>query len=340
MMQCWGIVGTSPVAQQFGAALAKMGGGRCHAVTSANPVNADAFARKHGFTHAYPDLKTLLADDQLGVVYIASPTALHREHALAALDAGKAVLCEKPFTGSAAEAANVVAAARAAGLFCMEAMWLRFSAVVEQLQRVLADGRLGTISGAAISLGYGRSARPGRPGDVSAMRVFGCYGLSLARHLFGAPRDLHAVVGRDAHGVDRDVVATLDYGMFAMTVDASTRADRANRLEIFGTQGTAVIPAPVIDPVLLDILPAGHGGGQSLKSALATPLRMRLPSARAYRGSGLRGQIFEVEHCIAASQQSSNIMPLDETLAVWRMMEHILAAPALSRWTEDGAITK
>jgi len=340
MTQRWGIIGTSAVAQQFGAALAKMGGGRCRAVTSANSANAEAFARAHGFLQACPDLNVLLADDQVDVVYIASPTALHHDHALAALAAGKSILCEKPFTGSAVEAATVVATARKAGLFCMEAMWLRFSVIVEELRGALADDRLGAISGATMSIGYPRNARPGRPGDVSAMRVFGCYGLSLARFLFGPPRDMQAVVGRDAHGVDRNVAVTLDYGSFAMTIDASTAGDRANRFEVFGTQATAVIPAPVIDPVMLNILPAGHGGGQSLKQAVATPIRMRLPSARARRGSGLYRQIGEVEACIAALQQESKIMPLDETLAVWRMMEHILVAPASSRWAEDRAITK
>src|ERR1043165_4169756 len=108
----WGIVGTGWIAGIFAEALAKSLHGRPHAVARRTQDRADAFARKHRVAKAYGTRDALLADPAIDVVYIASPHTSHCPDTLAALKAGKHVLCEKPMAVTPAEATRMVAAAQ------------------------------------------------------------------------------------------------------------------------------------------------------------------------------------------------------------------------------------
>jgi predicted dehydrogenase len=163
----WGVVGTGAVARDFSKALASTPGARLATVTSRDPARAKAFATELGFSAARADVQALCADPSVDVVYVASPTALHKEHSLTAIAAGKAVVCEKPFTTSAGDAAEVVTAAREAGVFCMEGMWLRFNTVVLGLKEQVSSGAFGPVSSAAFSIGHAKDAASlGRPEDA------------------------------------------------------------------------------------------------------------------------------------------------------------------------------
>src|SRR3954470_8126978 len=172
----WGVVGTGTVARDFSRALASTPGARLAAVTSRDPQRAQAFATELGFAAAHDDVQSLSVDPSVDLVYVASPTALHKEHALTAIAAGKGVVCEKPFTTSAGEAAEGVAAARQAHVFWMEGMWLRFNTIVLELKEKVSAGSLGPISSATVTIGHAKAADAlGRPEDArGAVRTFGC----------------------------------------------------------------------------------------------------------------------------------------------------------------------
>ncbi len=318
----WGIVGTGAVARSFAAALAATPDAARIAVASGKLDNARRFSRELGFARAHDDFAALAADRDVDIVYVASATRLHREHCLTALAGGKAVLCEKPFTGSLAQAEEVVAAARAAGLFCMEAMWLRFNTVIGELRTVLREGGIGEVAGATLSLGYAKAPGSlGVPADMrGATRVFGCYGLSLAADLFGPAESCRTIARRDGAGVDTDIAMLIGHRYSTTLIDASVSATRSNRLEIAGRDGIAIIPANLIDPATLEIRRHDRGRLGAMLGDLTLPLRERLPAARRKRHSGFRGEIAEAMRCLRAGLSESPAMPLDQTLAVQRLM--------------------
>ena len=122
----WGLIGTGGIAQTFAADLMFTDSGRVAAVGSRHMDSADRFADRFSIPDRHASYEELVADPDVEVVYVATPHPMHHGDALLALRAGKPVLVEKPFTMNAAEAQELVATARAAGLFLMEAMWTRF----------------------------------------------------------------------------------------------------------------------------------------------------------------------------------------------------------------------
>jgi predicted dehydrogenase len=112
------------------------------AVASRSTERAEAFATEHGVERAYGSYSAIMADPDVDVIYIATPHPQHLQVALAAIAAGKAVLVEKTFTATVAGAEELVGAARAAGVFAMEAMWTRFQPAIVEARRLVDDGAM------------------------------------------------------------------------------------------------------------------------------------------------------------------------------------------------------
>ena len=156
----WGILGPGGIAHTFAAAVNAYTRAQLVAVGSRNKDRAERFATQHGIPTTHVGYEALVEDPQVDAVYVASPHSEHREHALLAIAAGKHVLVEKAFTRNAAEAQEIVDAARAAGVFCMEAMWTRFLPHVVALRSVLARGDIGTVVGLIADHGQSFATRP------------------------------------------------------------------------------------------------------------------------------------------------------------------------------------
>jgi predicted dehydrogenase len=204
----WGILATGKIAQSFAADLALTPGARLAAVGSRRPEGARAFADRHGAAAAYGSYDELVADPAVDVVYVASPHALHLEHARLAFAAGKHVLCEKPLTLNAAEAEEMVALAAASDRFLMEAMWTACHPVVRQLVAQVRAGRFGTPRHVHAELGFRVDAGPeDRMLDpalgAGALLDMGIYPLTFAHLLLGPAQELRASAPRSAGGMDR-----------------------------------------------------------------------------------------------------------------------------------------
>ena len=122
----WGILGTGNIAQQFAGGLAALPDAQLVGVGSRTLETAQTFAATFGAVHAHGSYEALAEDPDIDVVYIATPHTLHAENSLLCLAAGKAVLCEKPFTLDAVQAQAVIDSARDKKLLVVEAMWTRF----------------------------------------------------------------------------------------------------------------------------------------------------------------------------------------------------------------------
>ena len=123
---CFGIVGSGRMAALMMPAFRHADGVTVAAVCSSNAKRANAFATAHGIGAAYNSLETMFADEHIDAIYVANGTSDHAATAIAALEAGKHVLCEKPFAISADEGERVIAAARQSGKLFMEGLWTHF----------------------------------------------------------------------------------------------------------------------------------------------------------------------------------------------------------------------
>ena len=212
MMPGWGIVGTGEISGKIVADLAAVAPGSVAGVWGRTRERAHAFAAAHSISFATDDRAVLLARSDIDVLYIATPAATHTEIAIEALAAGKHVLIEKPIAESAADAERIFTAARAAGRFAMEAMWMRFNPLHVELLDRIASGLLGGVS--SVRAGFGTPFHPrGRvrtPADAgSALRDRGIYAVALSRWFLGEPLAVEASGTFDA-GVDTAGHATLE----------------------------------------------------------------------------------------------------------------------------------
>lgn len=368
----WGILGSGAIAAKFAADLRHVRpdgapAPRLQAVASRDGAKAAAFAARHGAARSCASYEALVADDEVDIVYVATPNAAHRAHALMAIAAGKAVLCEKPFALDAAEAREIAVAARAAGVFCMEAMWTRFLPVVAETLRIVAEGGVGEPTLLRAAMGFRAPDDPrSRFNDPAlgggALLDLGVYGVSMAHALFGAPDAVAAHLAWGAAGADRQAAALLEFpGGAAASITASHAGELVNTLEIFGTEGRIVVEAPFLQATrarltktqpLREMAPGAPGapGGSdgAARAALKETLRRTglWPLARGaarrllgrdgrlierrFPGEGYQFEIEEAGRRLAAGEPESPLMSLDETVAVMTTLDRIRAAALTS----------
>jgi predicted dehydrogenase len=307
----WGIAGPGRIAENVVGDLAHSEGSELAAVGSRSAERAEAFARAHGTdaTRAYGSYRELLDDDAVDVVYIATPHPHHADLAVAAIEAGKAVLVEKTFTATLAGAWRVVDTARRHGVFVMEAMWTRFQPAVVRLRELVADGAIGEVRSVQADLGTVRDVDP-------ADRLFApelgggvlldltVYPVSFAQMVLGGtPTAVHAVASRETTGVDAENALLLawDDGRFA-TTQASFHSPSPGQARIFGTTGWIDVLPRFHHPTTIVVHRSPDDPGETIE----------LPP----NGAGYAHEIDEVNTCLRAGRTESAVMPLDDTLAV------------------------
>jgi predicted dehydrogenase len=185
------------------------------AVSARDPARAARFARKHGVPRVHASYDALLADPEIDAVYNPLPNGLHGRWTIASLEAGKHVLCEKPFTANAEEAERVAAVARRTGLVTMEAFHYRYHALTRRMLDIIASGELGAVRHIAAWL-----CLPVIKRDIrwrldlagGAMMDMGCYTIHLVRTLAGAEPVVRAARAKlIAPDVDRLLEAELAF---------------------------------------------------------------------------------------------------------------------------------
>jgi predicted dehydrogenase len=311
----FGVVGTGWIASAFTADLALLDGAVVTAVGSRSQASADRFGDQHGVGRRHASYAELVADPQVDVVYVATPHPGHHDAAMLAIDAGKAVLVEKPFTMDAREAAELVEAARRRGVFLMEAMWTRFLPHLVRVREVLAAGTLGQVVTVTADHGQWFAADPEHRVFApvlggGALLDLGIYPLSLASMVLGAPDVVTARSSKAFTGVDAQTSVILDYAGGAQAVLTTTLLARSpTRAAIVGTDARIEIDTVWYQPSSFTVISRDE---QVLE---------RYDEPRV--GHGLRHQAAEVVRCLRVGETESPVLPLDETLAVMRTMDEI-----------------
>ena len=212
----WGILAPGSIADAWTATLHANTDQRVAAVGSRNAERAADFASRHGIPHSYGDYEQLVADPGVDIVYVSAPHTEHARLALLAIAAGKHVLVEKPMATSEAEARLIVDAARAAGVFAMEAMWSRFLPQTTIIDRLLQDGALGELHRAEADFGsvfpYDPTSRAFDPAlGGGTLLDIGIYSLWFTRFALGQPTRVTARGSLAATGVDEQATVITEH---------------------------------------------------------------------------------------------------------------------------------
>ncbi|MBU0595058.1 Gfo/Idh/MocA family oxidoreductase [Candidatus Bipolaricaulota bacterium] len=321
----WGILGTGWIARQMAEALKLLPDAEFVAIASRTLEKAETFGHEFGVPRQFGCYEDLVSCPDVDVVYVATPHSSHARDATLALRAGKPVLCEKPLTVNAREAADLVATARSERLFLMEAMWSRLVPTVVRLREWIAAGAIGQVRLLTASIGWRRSYDPqSRLYDPNlaggALLDIGVYPVSLASMLFGPPSEVHGVMQAAPTGVDAQCALSLGHpgGELASLV-ATFVADAPCDAFAIGTEGTIRVHPPIIAPQALT--------RRSLDGAKET---VELP----HLGNGYAHEAIEVMECLRAGKLESSVMPLDESLSIMRTLDRIRDAWSL-RYPSD-----
>ncbi|MFQ3630109.1 Gfo/Idh/MocA family protein [Roseiflexus sp.] len=313
----WGILSTGRIAGVFAEALHSLDDAQLVAVGSRSADAAAAFGDRFNVPRRYASYEELAADPDVDIIYIATPHALHAENCLLCLHHGKAVLCEKPFTINARQAADVIAIARERGLFLMEAMWTRFLPAIVRLRELLAAGAIGEVRMIASDFGFRTDVNPRSRlfdpalGGGSLLDV-GVYTVSLASMVFGGePERIATMAHLGATGVDEEAAMILGYDGGRMAVLWSAiRTETPHEATIMGTEGMIRVHPQWWRAKTITLSCGGRADEV-----------IDLP----YQGNGYQFEAIEAMRCLRAGLNESSVMPLDETLGIMRTLDAIRA---------------
>jgi predicted dehydrogenase len=310
----WGILASGGIAQAFARDLSYFNNHIVAAVGSRSQESADAFAAEFPGCTAYSSYEALVADPSLDAIYVASPHPYHVSNTVLALNAGKPVLCEKPFTINAAEAREMKAAADANGVALMEAMWARFLPHMHKVREILASGILGQIW--AVEADHGQrlsdyaNPRHWEPSlGGGALLDLGIYPISFAHMVLGVPNKISASATFTDKGVDASSSVIFDYKDGAQAILTSNMmVSTPCRATICGTLGKIEIDRTFYNPASMRVIM--HDGTTT-----------EYPSD--YKGHGLREQAAEFERVVRNGEKSSSILTPDESILIMESLDEV-----------------
>jgi predicted dehydrogenase len=330
----WGILATGKIAHQVASDLRLVPGAELVAVASRDVERAQRFAAEHGGSgavRAHGSYESLVADPAVDVVYVATPHARHLEDARLALEAGKHVLCEKPLTLRADDAEELVALARAKGLFLMEAMWTACHPTVIEVARRLRAGEFGRPGHLHAELGFvvaeGASSRLLDPRlGAGALLDMGIYPLTFAHLMFGPVTSFTAQADlvQTEHGAyDASIVITGRYADGVLATMASSMTSWSSRAASIATDLGRLTLDDFHHPTRVVFTP--HGAARDWTEQEGTAAAYEITPPEPVIGRGYGNEVAEVNRCVRAGLTESSLVPLEQTLELTRAMDAIRA---------------
>ncbi|KQV50747.1 hypothetical protein ASC95_15465 [Pelomonas sp. Root1217] len=325
----WGVIGPGGIANRFAGALAAVPGARLATVFARDAAKGEAYARQWQREGEAPArvttaLPELLSDPAIDAVYIATPHSNHGEYVRAALEAGKAVLCEKPLVTTRAEGQTLIDLARAKGVFLMEALWTRFLPAYDLAGRMLRDGAIGELRAMQSSFCFAsvydplhRQWNPALAGG--SLWDIGIYNLAVTRWVLQQmnggicpePESIDVQAKIAPTGVDAAVNVTLHFpggvtSQFRCGFDAAS----VNAFEALGSKAGLRFPVDFWQAEAVELVTR-----KAPAERVATPFVI----------NGFEGEIAEAQACIRQGLVESPRMPHAETLGLLGWMDAIRA---------------
>lgn len=309
----WGILATGRIAHEFTEDLRLLPDAEVVAVGSRTTEAAQRFADRHAIPRTYGSWAELAADNEVDVVYVATPHPAHFDASAICLEAGRAVLCEKPLTLDAADATRLVGLARERGLFFMEAMWTLTNPAIRRIRELIADGAIGEVTFVQADFGVAGPFDPShriRDPELGggALLDLGVYPVTLAYAVLGPPTDIQAWAALNPEGSDAHtgIMAGYPGGALAL-LQCGIRGDTAQRATIVGTGGRIEIPRLFYRPAGFTLVRDGQA------EEFAVP----------FRGNGMSHEAEEVMRCLRAGELESPLVPHQSTVDVMTILDRV-----------------
>lgn len=321
----WGILGPGAIARSFAEGLKSAADARLIAVGSRDAAKAEEFGARYDAPNRHGSYQALVEDPEVDAIYVATPHTFHKEHCLLALNAGKPVLCEKPFTINAPEAEAVVKTAREKGVFLMEGMWSRFFPLMTRLREIVQAGEIGPVRMVEADFGFRAGFNPqSRLFDPQlgggALLDVGVYVVSFASMILGTPDRFAGLATLGETGVDEQSAMILGHPSGALAIlSTAVRTNTPHNAVILGEEGRIVIQPPFWKPTKMTVSRSGKPD-----EIIEIP----------FVGSGFNYEAEEVGHCLAAGKLESDLLPLDESLAIMRTMDTLRSQWGITYPTE------
>lgn len=307
----WGVVGAGAMAATFAAALATLEGHELACVGARDGARAARFAATHGCARHCEGYDEVYADEAVDVVYVATTHPEHLGQAKAAIEAGKAVLVEKPLTLNAEQAREVFDLARRRGVFAMEAMWLRTQPLLCEVARLVQEGTIGDLvhvsAEFAVSIDYAAEHRLFDLGNGGgALLDLGVYPAAFVWMFLGEPDSVQVMGSLAATGADQVVAMQWGYETGAVaSIFTSSQAAGPNRACLIGRRGWIELAEPFWRSPGWAVV---HVDGEADR-------RIDVPS------EGYAHQAVEVERCLRAGVLESPLMPHADTIGVLEILD-------------------
>lgn len=311
----WGIIGPGRIARTFASDLAHAEHASLNAVASRQLASARGFAREFNIERAYGSYAELFNDPDIDAVYIATPHTYHKDQSIAALRAGKHVLCEKPATVTPEELEEVLAVAETQQRYFMEGMWSYFFPVIQKAQQWVDAGQIGTLCHVRADFGFPIPYNPDSR-EYSSSLAGGClldmgiYPIAMAWLFFRQDPDSQSVWHHKAdNGVDDDVVILNRYGDDGATAQlcSSFRCKLNNYLSLIGDKGSITI--------------ADYWAAREARLYHGAECVDRFSESRTQQG--FNHQIEQVSCDLLAGKLQSDIVRWDDSRAFQRQMAKI-----------------
>lgn len=313
----WGILATGAIAATFTEDLARSPDAEVVAVGSRTETAAKAFAERYGIPRAYGSWLELAADDEVDVVYVATPHSAHHAAARLCLKAGRAVLCEKPLTLDLPTSQELIATAQEQGVFLMEAMWARCNPTIRRVAEMIRDGAIGEVTSVTADFGlagpFPASHRLRDPAlGGGGLLDLGIYPVTLAHLVLGRPAEIKAWGWLTPEGVDQNLAIIFGYASGALaSLTCGSVGATGVRAVITGRGGRIELDPPFFCPTTATLI---RDSG--------APEEIGLPVT----GHGYLPEIEEVHRCLRAGRLESDLVPHATTLEVMSLLDEIRAA--------------
>lgn len=311
-----GILGAGRIAATLAETMNKMQEVECYGVASRDLEKAKAFAKEHGFQHAFGSYEEMLADKEVELIYIATPHSHHYQHIKMCLDAGKHVLCEKSFTVNEKQAAEVLRIAKEKKLLLTEAIWTRYMPSRKMIDNLLAEKVIGDVVKMTANLNYPlcdkeRIAKPELAGG--ALLDVGIYPLNFAYMHFGDKvKEMHSAVQMTSAGVDGENGMILLYEDGRMAILNSGIHSKSDSQGVFYGSAGYMVVENINNPEAVKI----YDKERNLIRELKVPEQI----------SGYEYEIKETISCIKEGKLECPSMPHTETLKMMHVMDELRAS--------------
>ncbi|MFM2154193.1 MAG: hypothetical protein RL382_94 [Actinomycetota bacterium] len=309
----WGILGPGGIARAFAQDLTFIQGHTIGAVGSRSLDNAQKFSAQFGGT-AYGSYEELVADPAIDAIYVATPHPAHHDNVILALNAGKPVLCEKPFAVNAREAQAMVDAATRNGVALMEAMWARFLPHYAKVREIVESGVLGPIlsiqadHGQRLAdQGIARLIEPALAGG--ALLDLGIYPVSFAHMVLGNPSHITSHAEMTDKGVDARTSMIFTYESGAQAVLTTTMVEQTPcRAVVAGLNGWLEIDRTFYNPAAMRVV---------LNNGTVTEY------PNTYTGHGLREQAETFKQLLQSGNLESEILTWKDTVDIMKTLDTV-----------------